>query len=58
MWILDRCDGNSKSASLHGRSRYIEDFEFALKWNKDTWQYEMDGELWLKQLKKKIEKKL
>jgi RecA-family ATPase len=51
MWMLDRGDGDSKSASLHGRGRDIEDFEFALNWNKDTWQYEMDGELWLKQLK-------
>ena len=50
MWMLDRGDGDSKSASLHGRGRDIEDFEFALKWNKESWRYDRDGELWLKQL--------
>ena len=51
MWMLDRGDSaTSKSASLHIRGRDIEDSEFALKWDKDSWKYEMDGELWKKQL--------
>ncbi len=45
MWMLDRGD-NSKTASLKGRGRDIEDFEFALKWNPDTWKYENEGSLW------------
>ena len=50
MWMLDRGDDGQKSASLHGRGRDIEDFEYALKWNKEIWSYERDGELWSKQL--------
>ena len=45
MWMLDRGD-DTKTASLKGRGRDIEDFEFALKWNSDTWRYENAGSLW------------
>jgi RecA-family ATPase len=45
MWMLDRGD-DTKTASLKGRGRDIEDFEFALKWNSDTWRYENTGSLW------------
>ena len=45
MWMLDRGD-DSKTASLKGRGRDIEDFEYALKWNSDTWKYENEGSLW------------
>jgi hypothetical protein len=45
MWMLDRGD-DTKTASLKGRGRDIEDFEYALKWNPDTWKYENEGALW------------
>jgi hypothetical protein len=45
MWMLDRGD-ESKTASLKGRGRDIEDFEYALKWNPETWKYENTGKLW------------
>ena len=45
MWMLDRGD-ETKTASLKGRGRDIEDFEYALKWNPDTWKYENEGSLW------------
>jgi AAA domain/Bifunctional DNA primase/polymerase, N-terminal len=45
MWMLDRGD-EATTASLKGRGRDIEDFEYALNWNKETWKYENSGALW------------
>ena len=45
MWLIDRGD-NQPSASLIGRGRDIEDFEYSLEWNSDTWRYDYKGIRW------------
>lgn len=45
MWMLDRGDQGT-AASLKGRGRDIEDFEYALTWNDKTWKYDCDGKLY------------
>jgi len=45
MWLLDRGD-NQPNASLIGRGRDIEDFEYSLEWDEDTWQYKYKGVKW------------
>ena len=44
MWLIDRGD-TSKNASITGRGRDIEDFEYAVKWNEDKYQYDFEGNL-------------
>ena len=44
MWLVDRGD-TSKNASITGRGRDIEDFEYAVKWNEDKYQYDFEGNL-------------
>ncbi|WP_440679035.1 AAA family ATPase [Candidatus Pelagibacter sp. HIMB1517] len=43
-WMLDRGD-NSETAYVKGRGRDMEDFEYGLKWNENTWRYDFEGEL-------------
>jgi len=43
-WMLDRGD-NGDTAFLKGRGRDMEDFEFGLKWNENTFRYEFEGTL-------------
>lgn len=45
MWMLDRGDQGT-SASLKGRGRDMEDFEYALTWNEKTWKYDCEGKLY------------
>ena len=45
MWMLDRGDQGT-SASLKGRGRDTEDFEYALTWNEKTWKYDCEGKLY------------
>ena len=45
MWMLDRGDQGT-AASLKGRGRDIEDFEYALTWNEKTWKYDCEGKLY------------
>jgi hypothetical protein len=45
MWMLDRGDQGT-FASLKGRGRDIEDFEYALSWNDKTWKYDCEGKLY------------
>ena len=44
MWLIDRGDASSK-ASIIGRGRDINDFEYAVRWNESKWQYEFEGNL-------------
>ena len=44
MWLIDRGD-NAKHASLTGRGRDINDFEYAVRWDSDQWRYKFDGNL-------------
>jgi RecA-family ATPase len=44
MWLIDRGD-NTNNASIVGRGRDINDFEYAVKWNADTWCYDFTGNL-------------
>ena len=45
MWLLDRGD-NQPNASLIGRGRDIEDFEYSLEWDEETWRYKYKGIKW------------
>lgn len=45
MWLLDRGD-NQPNASLIGRGRDIEDFEYSLEWDQETWRYKYKGIKW------------
>jgi hypothetical protein len=45
MWMLDRGDQGT-AASLKGRGRDIEDFEYALTWNEKKWKYDCEGKLY------------
>lgn len=45
MYMLDRGDQGA-AASLKGRGRDIEDFEYALTWNDKTWKYDCNGKLY------------
>ena len=45
MWLLDRGD-NQPSASLIGRGRDIDDFEYTLEWDQETWRYSYKGIKW------------
>jgi hypothetical protein len=45
MWLLDRGD-NQPSASLIGRGRDIDDFEYTLEWDHETWRYKYKGVKW------------
>lgn len=45
MWLLDRGD-NQPSASLIGRGRDIDDFEYTLEWDQETWRYNYKGIKW------------
>ena len=45
MWLLDRGD-NQPNASLVGRGRDIEDFEYSLEWDDDQWRYKYKGIKW------------
>lgn len=45
MWLLDRGD-NQPDASLIGRGRDIEDFEYTLIWDQETWRYNYKGIKW------------
>jgi len=45
MWLLDRGD-NQPNASLVGRGRDIEDFEYSLEWDEETWRYTYKGIKW------------
>ncbi len=45
MYMLDRGDQGT-AASLKGRGRDIEDFEYALTWNEKTWKYDCEGKLY------------
>ena len=49
MWLIDRGD-NSNQASIVGRGRDMNDFEYAVKWNEDKWQYDFTGNLQMVQL--------
>ena len=49
MWMIDRGD-NSNQASIVGRGRDMNDFEYAVKWNEDKWRYEFTGNLQMVQL--------
>ena len=49
MWLIDRGD-NSNQASIIGRGRDMNDFEYAVKWNEDKWQYDFTGNLQMVQL--------
>ena len=49
MWLIDRGD-NSNQASIIGRGRDMNDFEYAVKWNEDKWRYEFTGNLQMVQL--------
>ena len=49
MWLIDRGD-NSNQASIVGRGRDMNDFEYAVKWNEDKWRYEFTGNLQMVQL--------
>ena len=40
MWLMDRGD-NSNHASIVGRGRDIPDFEYAVKWNEENFQYDL-----------------
>jgi hypothetical protein len=56
MWLIDRGD-NSQTASITGRGRDIMDFEYAVKWNDNTWTYDFVGnrvEMELKENRKMI----
>ena len=44
MWLIDRGD-NSNHASIVGRGRDMNDFEYAVKWNEDKWRYDFEGNL-------------
>ena len=44
MWLIDRGE-TSKNASITGRGRDIEDFEYAVKWNEEKFQYDFEGNL-------------
>ena len=54
MWLIDRGD-NTNNASIVGRGRDINDFEYAVKWNADTWCYDFTGNL---EIVKKTENRL
>ena len=43
MWLMDRGDTNNGKASITGRGRDINDFEYSVKWNEDTWIYDWVG---------------
>ena len=45
MWLLDRGD-NQPNASLIGRGRDIEDFEYSLEWDDESWRYKYKGIKW------------
>jgi RecA-family ATPase len=45
MWLLDRGD-NQPNASLIGRGRDIEDFEYSLEWDSENWRYKYKGIKW------------
>ena len=49
MWLIDRGD-NSNQASIVGRGRDMNDFEYAVKWNENKWQYDFTGNLQMVQL--------
>jgi len=49
MWMIDRGD-NSNHASIIGRGRDMNDFEYAVNWNEDKWQYDFTGNLHMVQL--------
>ena len=49
MWMIDRGD-NSNQASITGRGRDMNDFEYAVIWDEDKWQYEFTGNLQMVQL--------
>ena len=44
MWLIDRGE-TAKNASITGRGRDIVDFEYAVKWNEDKFQYDFEGNL-------------
>ena len=44
MWLIDRGD-SSNNASIVGRGRDMSDFEYAVKWNEEQWQYQFEGNL-------------
>ena len=44
MWLIDRGD-TINNASIVGRGRDINDFEYAVKWNADTWWRDFTGTL-------------
>ena len=44
MWLIDRGE-TAKNASITGRGRDIQDFEYAVKWNEDKFQYDFEGNL-------------
>ena len=44
MWLMDRGD-NSNHASIVGRGRDIPDFEYAVKWNEDNYEYDFVGNM-------------
>ena len=44
MWLMDRGD-NSNHASIVGRGRDIPDFEYAVKWNEENFQYDFVGNM-------------
>ena len=44
MWLIDRGD-NASTAQIVGRGRDMADFEYAVKWNEESWQYQFEGNL-------------
>jgi RecA-family ATPase len=44
MWLIDRGE-TAKNASITGRGRDIVDFEYAVRWNEDKFQYDFEGNL-------------
>ncbi len=44
LWMIDKGD-KSNTASIIGIGRDIPDFEYALKWNEETWRYDNQGNL-------------
>ena len=44
MWLIDRGD-NAPTANIVGRGRDMSDFEYAVKWNEESWQYQFEGNL-------------
>ena len=44
MWLIDRGD-NAKQASIVGRGRDMNDFEYACRWDDEKWRYTFEGDL-------------